>query len=167
MKPAILKIIFVAMIVFGLNGCYTIIWNPDMEFPTESNSDQTTIYYGDAYYGPYYYYYDYPWWLDIVPPAAGPVTVERSENNETSILRNTGGRGTPSRISELQPPSHNAPPANTDKNGSSNNSGSTNTETSIRGSSSNSGTTSSRESSSGSGSTVRNNNGGRSSGGRR
>ena len=165
MKPAILRIIFVTFVLFGLNGCYTIIWSPDMEFPTEDNSDLTTIYYGDAYYGPYYYYYDYPWWLDIVPPVTGPVTTERSGNGETSTLRNTGERGTPPRVPELLPPSRNATPTNTGNTENSNNSGSGNTKSSVRNSSSSSGSSSGRESSSGS--SVRNNNGGRSSGGRK
>jgi hypothetical protein len=168
MKPLMLKIIFISLILFGLNGCYTIIWSPDMEFPTQDNSASTTIYYGDTYYGSYYYFYDYPWWLDIAPPVATPFAGERSDNHETNILRNTGERGTPPRIPDVQPPSRDAPPTNTDNNGNSNNSGSTTTtETSARNSSSSSATTNSRESSSGSGNTVRNNNGGRNAGGRK
>ena len=103
MKTITVKILLFAGLLLGLNGCYTIIWNPDTEFPTENSS--TTIYYGDVYYGGYYYYYDYPWWLDIVPPVAGPVT--RTRDNDIQDIRNTGGRGTPTRVPELQPPTRN------------------------------------------------------------
>lgn len=137
-----------------------------MEFPTQDNSDQTTIYYGISIYGPYYYYYDYPWWLDAVPPATSPVTEDRSGNPEISKLRNTGDRGTPTRFPELQPPTRNRP-ITIDK-GNSNNSGGSSTETTVRSSSSgNSGTNSGSQRSSSSSSNVRNSNGGRSSGGRR
>jgi uncharacterized membrane protein YgcG len=166
MKKLTFTIILIALFTFGFNGCYTIIWTPDSAFPTEDNST-TNIYYGDTYYGDYYYFYDYPWWLDIVPPVAGNVTTPRSDRGDVSKLRNTGERGTPPRTPELQPVSQNAPPADINNTGSSDNSGNKSTETSVRSSSSSSTSSSGRESSSSSGSTVRNNNGGRSSGGRK
>lgn len=166
MKPLLLKIIFITIFILGLNGCYTIIWSPDMEFPTEENYG-STIYYGNAYYGDYYYYYDYPWWLDIVPPVANPVAGPRDENKNIQNIRDTGGRGIPARVPDLQPPSHNAPPASTNTDVNKNNSQSSSTETTVRNTSSGSSSNSGRETSSGNSNNVRNNNGGRSSGGRK
>jgi uncharacterized membrane protein YgcG len=166
MKTLLIKAVFISIITLGLNGCYTIIWSPDMEFPTEENYG-STVYYGDSYYGDYYYYYDYPWWLDIVPPAVTQTAGSRDENNNIQNIRNTDGRGTPTRIPELRPPSHNAPPTTTNADGNRNNSGSSSTETTVRNSSSGSGSNSGRESTSGNSNNVRNNNGGRSSGGRK
>jgi hypothetical protein len=168
MKKLSFQILFTALIIFGLNGCYTIIWSPDTEFPNQDNSDNSTIYYGDTYYGPYFIYYDTPWWYDYTPPK--PVAKTREDNSEINRLRDSdGGRGNPGRVPEVQPPSRNENPSgNNNTNGSSDNSGNKSTETSVRNSSStsSSGNTSGRSNTSGSGS-VRDNNGGRSSGGRR
>ena len=158
MKTITVKILLFAGLLLGLNGCYTIIWSPDTEFPTENSS--TTIYYGDVYYGNYYYYYDYPWWLDIVPPTRDYVNNPRDENKDIQDIRNMDGRGTPARVPELQPPTRNKPTTTTTEKGSSNNTGGSSAESTVRSSSSS-------NSGSGSGNNTRNNNGGRSSGGRR
>lgn len=163
MKKLLIKILFTAFFIFGLSGCYTIIWSPDAEFPTQDNSDNSTIYYGDTYYGDYYYYYDTPWWYDYVPPvSSGPATKTRNDNTDIGRLRDSGdSRGDAGRIPDVQPPSKSEnPPQNTNDKGNTNNTG-TSTETSARNSSS-----SSSGNTGGSGS-VRNNDGGRSSGGRR
>lgn len=167
MKNLLFKIALIAIVTFGFNGCYTIVWIPGSEFPTEDNSS-TSVYYGDAYYGDYYYFYDYPWWWDFTPPVStGFTTGSRDENTNILIPRNSDGRGTPERIPEVQPPSRNAP-TGTGDNGSSGDSGSTSSETRVNNSSSSgSGSSSGRESSSNSGNTTRNNDGGRSSGGRK
>ncbi len=162
MKTITLKIIFITLVMLGLNGCYTVIWSPDSEFPTEDNST-TNIYYGDAYYGDYYYFYDTPWWWDYTPPT---VSRQTRENTGSQSIRDLGRGQEPSRpiVIETAPPSRNADNGDTSTTGNKGNNGSS-TETVRSSSSSNSGS-SGRESSS-SGSTVRNNNGGRSSGGRK
>jgi hypothetical protein len=164
MKTIILKVIFIALVTLGLNGCYTIIWSPDSALPTEDNS-VTNIYYGDSYYGDYYYFYDSPWWWDYSynPPASAVTRPTRDES--TQPIRDLGDRGTPPRTIDTQPPSRDANPPSTGSSGSTTGNNGSTTETTVRSSSSSSSNSSGRESSS-SGS-VRNNNGGRSSGGRK
>ncbi len=163
MKTLILKIVFIALVTLGLNGCYTIIWSPDSEFPTEDNST-TDIYYGNPYYGDYYYFYDTPWWWDY---SYTPVVTKQRENTATGSIRDLG-RGQEPRVPvviETAPPSRNADNGDTGTTGNKGNNSSS-TETTVRSSSSSNSGSSDRQSSS-SGSTVRNNNGGRSSGGRK
>ncbi len=91
MKTIILKVVFITLVTLGLNGCYTIIWSPDSQLPTEDNS-VTNIYYGDNYYGDYYYFYDTPWWWDYSynPPVTGVTRPGRDEG--TQPLRDLGER---------------------------------------------------------------------------
>ncbi len=162
MKTLLLKIAFITLVTIGLNGCYTVIWSPDSEFPTEDNS-VSNIYYGDTYYGDYYYFYDTPWWWDYTPVVSGVARPTR--DGSTQPIREQGGRTPAQRdpIVNTPPPTREINPPSTGNSGNTENKGSS-TET-TRSSSSNSGS-SSRESSS-SGSSVRNNNGGRNSGGRK
>jgi hypothetical protein len=165
MKTIILKVVFITLVTLGLNGCYTIIWSPDSQLPTEDNS-VTNIYYGDNYYGDYYYFYDTPWWWDYSynPPVTGVTRPGRDES--TQPIRELGGRAPVERTPPIlvtPPPSRDANPPSSGNSGSTGNNGSS-AET-VRSSSSSSSNSSGRESSS-SGS-VRNNNGGRSSGGRK
>jgi len=164
MKTLILKIVFAALITLGLNGCYTIIWSPDAELPSEDNST-TNIYYGDTYYGDYYYFYDTPWWWDY---SYNPGITKPVRDAGTQPVRDLGGR-TPSPRDPIltAPPSRDANPPTTGSDGSSTGNNGSSTETTVRGSSSSNSGSSGRENSSGSGNTVRNNNGGRSSGGRK
>lgn len=167
MKKLLFNILFAGLFIFGLNGCYTIIWSPDSEFPNQDNSDNSTVYYGDNYYGDYYYYYGAPWWYDYSPPlVTSPATKTREDNPDIGNLRDNSGRSDGGRILNVQPPSRNI-----------NNSGDNGTGKSTTGSGDSSGTTVRNSSSSGSGNSsrdnssnsnpVRNNNGGRSSGGRK
>lgn len=167
MKKILFNIFLSIIIVFGLSGCYTIIWSPDTEFPNEENSDNSTVYYGDAYYGDYYFWYDVPWWYDYVPPVTQSSN-NADRNTETGRLRDTGnGRSEAGRIIDVQPPSRDQGQSGDSSNkGSSGNSGNTSGNTSTRNSSSDSSSSSGTSNSSGSGST-RNSDGGRSSGGRR
>lgn len=152
MKKILLNIFLAVIFVFGLSGCYTIIWSPDSEFPTQENFDNSSVYYIDNYYGPYYGWYDVPWWLDYVPPSTNP---PHQRDTDTGRIRETdGGRGGSGEVPRVDPPSRNED--------SGNNSG-TNKGTSGN---SNSGSTS-RSSDSGSNNSARNNDGGRNSGGRR
>lgn len=167
MKSLLFRIFFIVFILIGLNGCYTIIWSPDQEFPNQSSSDSTSSYdnaynndsyYGDPYYGDYYYYYDIPWWYEFVPPVVSKnETGTTGNNSDIGRIRDSGdGRSNPDRVPDLQPPSKNEnPTGNNNDKGSSGNSGKTSTDTS------------GRNSSSSSSNTTRNDNGGRSSGGRR
>ena len=95
MKTLILKILFIALITLGFEGCYTIIWSPDSEFPTEDNSSTTSVYYSDPYYGDYYYFYDTPWWWDVTPPAVTRPTREdgRSQPIQKPWRKRTGAQG--------------------------------------------------------------------------
>ena len=164
MKTIILKVIFIALVTLGLNGCYTIIWSPDSALPTQDNS-VTNIYYGDSYYGDYYYFYDTPWWWDYSynPPASAVTRPTRDES--TQPIRDLSDRGTPPRTIDTQPPSRDANPPSTGSSGSTTGNNGSTTETTVRSSSSSSSNSSGRESSSNG--SVRNNNGGRSSGGRK
>lgn len=161
MKKILLSIFLSVITTIGLSGCYTIIWSPDSEFPTQDNSDYTTIYYSPTYYGPYYGWYDVPWWYDYAPPVTVP-TGDRT--HETVRLRDTDGRVDPPRVPDVQPPSRNDP--GTGDNTNKGSSGDTTNKDSGRSSSSDSGNSNGSGNSSSSGST-RNNDGGRSSGGRR
>jgi len=165
MKKLLLQIFFITLFIFGLNGCYTIIWSPDSEFPNQDNSEAVTVYYGDIYYGDYYYFYDIPWWYDYNPPVAtGSDTKNRENNPDIGTLRDTGGRSDPLRVPDVQPPSRdqNSSGNNNDNSSSSSNNTSSNS-SSDRGSSS----SSSGSSGSSGSSTERNSNGERSSGGRK
>ena len=165
MKMILSKILFLVIVAFGLTGCYTIVWSPDSEFPTQENSDNSTIYYGDNYYGDYYYFYDSPWWYDYAPPVSSrPITGSRDENQNIETPRNNDGRGTPTRDIDLRPPAKvTTPPENKD-NGNTNKSGDS-SGSAVRNSSSdsNSGSTNSRQNTSGNSNPVRNNDGGRNS----
>ncbi len=166
MKKLLFKLVLIVIVTLSLTGCYTIVWSPGSEFPTEDNSS-TTVYYDDAYYGDYYFFYDSPWWWDITPPVSSTfLSGPRDENSNIETPRNSGERGTPGRVLDVQPPSRNATQSGTNSNGTSGNSGNTSSETRVNNTSSSS-SDSGRESSSNSGNTVRNNEGGRSSGGRR
>ncbi len=105
---AIKLLAFVALLV-GLQGCYTVIWTPDIDFPTKENSDNTDSYYEEPLYIPYY---DTPWWYTIPPPTTfTPLVKERS--GEVTKLRNGGepDRGTPERPRRPEvPDSPNTPP---------------------------------------------------------
>ena len=164
MKKLLLQIFFITLFIFGLNGCYTIIWSPDSEFPNQDNSEAGAAYYSDYYYGDYYYFYDIPWWYDFIPPATtGSGTTNRDNNPDVGTLRDMSGRSDPSRVPDVQPPSRNDNNSGNNNDNSSSSSNNTSSNNSDRGSSS---SNSGNSGSSGSGS-VRDNNGGRSSGGRK
>jgi len=90
-----MKILFAVILFISFNfaGCYTVLWTPDKEFPSESSYYGGEGYYTDPYYSDPYisYYYEYPWWLSISPPTtSGDRTSERYE--DVQKIRN-GGRG--------------------------------------------------------------------------
>lgn len=92
-----IKLLAFVILLFGLQGCYTVIWTPDIDFPTKENSDDSESYYEEPYYGDYTPYYGLPWWYSVPPTTFTPIGKERS--NEVTKLRNGSepGRGNPER----------------------------------------------------------------------
>lgn len=120
MKRNYTKLLIILLAAFIINGCYTVIWTPDEEFPTESTTNE---YYSETYYGDYYSFYDYPWWLSFVPPSL-PVgsDYKRTDNESTSSTRNEGqGRG---NTDSRDKPGLNTPTRDASNNSSNNNSNS-------------------------------------------
>lgn len=143
-----------------LSGCYTVLWMPEDEFPSESTVND---FYSETYYGDYYSFYDYPWWLRLAPPST-PVGSDyiRTENGTTTSVRNEGqGRGTDNdrKILTTSPPSRDASTNNNSSNTNSNNnkSSNNNNSSSVNSNNNNSNTRSSDNNS------IRNNDGNRNS----
>jgi hypothetical protein len=116
-----LMIIFSALLFFS--GCYTVIWMPEDEFPSEIVYEG---YYSEMYYGDYYSFYNYPWWSgfapSITPNGKGYI---RNENETTMSLRNEGqGRGTDNgrKIPQTDPPRRDVSNDNSSSNSTSSNS---------------------------------------------
>jgi hypothetical protein len=113
-----MKILYAIIFLTGINlvGCYTVLWTPDKEFPTESeyyNNNGYSVsedtysdpYYTDVYYsapnhGGYAYYYETPWWLSLNPPSKNNTKEDpKSERyEEIRQIRNGGGRNTDSTL---------------------------------------------------------------------
>lgn len=160
---SILKILLTGLILFGLQGCYTILWTPEKTI-TEDYEYETVSYYSG--YAPEFY--DTPWW--IYSPVIGyyphhtsdgnKINDERNKDRDLGTIRdNDGGRNPGGRNPEIipTPPPTTSTPGST---GSGSTSGSTNSGSTVR-------TESSGNSSSGSGnrsSDTRNNSGNRNSG---
>lgn len=129
MKRYNLNSILIFSTIFILSGCYTVLWMPDEQFPSEITSNE---YYDETYYGDYYGFYDYPWWLTFAPPSV-PIGSDyiRNESGTTSSVRNEGqGRGTENdkKILTTSPPSRDISNSNnSNKNNSSNNNNSSST----------------------------------------
>lgn len=167
MKNQWSKILMGFIVAIGFSGCYTIVWTPGTDFPTEDNSVNST-YYDNTYYGDYYFFYDSPWWWDFTPPvSSGYTSGSRDGNANIENPRNSGDRGIPNRVPDVQPPSRNADNSGSSGKDNSGNSGSSSSDNNVRSSSSNTSGNTSSSSSSGSGNNTRNSDGGRSSGGRR
>ncbi len=161
MKKHLLGFTLALALLITIPGCYTVIWSPDMNFPTKDNSENTDYGY---YQTPYYYYYDYPWWYSLPSDFYQPY-VEKNRNETTSGMRNNNGErngsgngnlpinyGTPTRSSSTTTGNTSNPPAN--------NSGSSRTNTTTK--SSNDSRSSSNNSTH---EKARNNDGGRNSNG--
>ena len=179
MKRYLINLLVILSLAVIAPGCYTVIWTPDEEFPTERDYEYQG-YYPDNYYGDYYFFYDYPWWLTITPPDyTGSDNPGTERKKETTRTRNTdGGRSTTDRrnpdsgntngnIIQTQSPTRDR---SSDNNNSNNNDSGTTTTSSSNDNSGSSSTETdrSRSSSDNSGSgSSRNNDGGRNSGGKR
>jgi hypothetical protein len=137
MKHLIKLALIVMLIYFG--GCYTVLWSPQEQLPSENN---TQVYYSEPYYGEYNYYYDNPWWITARPlyvtPPEETQSSERSRNatsidgnsNVTSTPRNNNGsRNNPDNngsVIRTATPSRNSNSSDNNpvyKNNTSNNSG--------------------------------------------
>ncbi len=164
MKNIILNLLILTAVGLFLSGCYTVVWSPEDNFPTQSDYEQGYYdgYYGSPFYGDYGYYYNYPWWLNIAPPAVNATSKNRvnTATGEYEIM-----------MAEEEMPQDEGGNVNTlhallVNSGGSDSSGSNtsvNKSSSSSSSSSSSGRNSSSSSSSGS-ENVRNNNGSRNSG---
>ncbi len=138
MKHLIKLVLTIIVISFG--GCYTVLWSPQEQLPSENN---TQVYYSEPYYGEYNYYYDNPWWiierpLYVTPPSetqsserSGATSIDRN-SNVTSTRDNNGSRNTPDNngsVIRTGTPSRNSnssydnPVSKNDSNNNSNNSG--------------------------------------------
>jgi hypothetical protein len=93
-------VVLYLFLTLSFTGCYTVIWTPEKEFPTESSyyesgySYYEDAYYADPYYGGYNYYYEYPWWLSMTPPVTSreETKTERTErSNEVREVRRGSG----------------------------------------------------------------------------
>lgn len=159
MKKSILNSVITISAMLFLSGCYTVLWMPEDKFPSEIATNE---YYSETYYGDYYSFYDYPWWLSLVPPST-PVGNDyiRTKNETTTSIRNEGqGRGTDNgrTIRSTDPPSRDVSNNNSSNNNSnSNNSSNNNNSSSVNSNNNNSSTRSSDNNS------VRNNDGNRNS----
>jgi hypothetical protein len=104
-KIKILAALFALQFLF--TGCYTIVWDPDEQFPTSENLSGDDGFYEEDYYGSYGGYYETPWWITfpvyvVYPNTENPVTPRSSD---TQTLRNSGGgRGTQDRVPSLTNP---------------------------------------------------------------
>lgn len=178
MKTSLKIFLMLLGLSFISTGCYTIVWDPNQEFPDEEsyNYNEEGEFYDYEAYGGYVDYYEAPWWVTPVVYITttnenGDEVVTKVRNNgrdsNTEDFRNSGGRGNNDRTVDLS--NTNTTINNTSSNsGSSSNSSSNNnnTTTTRESSSNNSSTTNSNTRSSGS-SDTRNNSGSRNSGGRK
>lgn len=90
-----LKLIAFGIITFAVQGCYTVIWTPDVAFPTKERSENSDSFYDEPYYGDYYPYYELPWWYSITPPSS---LIIPARDTETKVRNSSSSdRGTPER----------------------------------------------------------------------
>jgi len=89
------KLLAFLTILFTLQGCYTVIWTPDVAFPSKEKSEESDSYYEDVYYSPYY---DTPWWYTVPPPPTFTPLVKERDAQATKLRNGSEpGRGTPER----------------------------------------------------------------------
>lgn len=127
----LLKILSIGLILFGLQGCYTILWTPEEKI---TDQYETTSYY-NGYAADYY---DIPWWINVPVIVGYPgytnsgkesVTKDRTntlDSQSRNIRNNDGGRSP--EIINTPPPTQSTPGSNPPSTGSgsgNNDSGST------------------------------------------
>ena len=154
---------------FLLNGCYTIVWDPREEYPSEETYTESSGFYESDYYGGYVDYYESPWWITtpiyVVYPGGddNPTTKDRNNgrSSDTESIRNSNGRGNNDGDRDIT-----TTPVTTTNSGNSNNSNNGNTTTPKRDSNSEntSSSSSSRDTRSSGSNDTRNSSGSRNSG---
>ncbi len=174
MKTSLKIFAMIFALSFLSTGCYTIVWDPNQEFPDQETyiDDSASDFYDYEDYGGYVDYYESPWWVTPVVYITTTndngdkvVTKVRNDgrNSDTEEIRNSGGRGNTDGTNIITTPTVTKTTDSNSSNSSSDNN------TSTRESSNNNSNNSSNNSntrSSGS-SDTRNNSGSRNSGGRR
>lgn len=76
--------------IFFMQGCYTVIWTPDIPMPEYYETDD--YYYGDNYYVTYY---GYPWWIDVAPAYNTTVVSPERTQHDRNPVRNSNGERNP------------------------------------------------------------------------
>ncbi len=132
MKKYLIKIILIVITVISFSGCYTMLWSPDEQLPSESYNQP---YYSEPYYGEYNYYYDYPWWVRdrhlYIAPTPIPTQSTGGSSAVNSVRNENGSRNTPTNdnrpVIRTETPSRNEHPNDSSnaasKTSSNNNSG--------------------------------------------
>jgi len=177
MKKSLKIFLMLFSLSFISTGCYTIVWEPNQEFPDEetySYNEEGEFYDYEAY-GGYVDYYEAPWWVTPVVYITttnenGDAVVTKVRNNgrdsNTEDFRNSGGRGNNDRTVDLSNTTstiNNTSSSSGSSSNSSSNNNNTTTTTTRESSSNNSGTTTRSSGNS----NTRNNSGSRNSGGRK
>lgn len=113
--------IFTLLIAINMTGCYTVIFSPDMEYPTINNYQDDSYYYPGGE-GPIVIidYYYLPWWVGYEIPV-----ITNRTNDLHDLRTNIGGRNP---VQDIPFPIL-VPTRSGDDNNGSGNSGSTQTNT--------------------------------------
>ncbi len=86
-----MKTIILFLIVFGLTGCYTVLWLPSDEMPKSYSQNE---FYNSQFYGEYYDYYSTPWWvlnpINVYNPSKN-ISTKIERDKKTSNVRNESG----------------------------------------------------------------------------
>jgi len=88
-----LKILLAAGSLLLLQGCYTVIWTPDMDFPTKDTSEANDSFYDGGYYGGYTPYYEVPWWYSYPAVSVKEDILTKVRNAQQQKLREGGNAG--------------------------------------------------------------------------
>lgn len=174
MKPLLKLFVLFFGVSFLFTGCYTIVWDPSQELPSEETYSDDNGFYETEYYGGYGSYYETPWWVGAPTYIMSPGTLidknttkERNSDRTsgTENIRNVDGRGNTDRDAGITTP---VPTTTKSSSGSTSKTTSTTKDSGSDNnrSSNSSNTTSSSSSDSGrssSGSDTRNNSGSRNS----
>jgi len=90
-----IKFLAFGIVTVAIQGCYTVIWTPDVAFPTKGQSDNSESYYDEPYYGEYYPYYEMPWWYSVSPPQRLIIPASERTAQETKTRNGSSSdRGT-------------------------------------------------------------------------
>ncbi|MFA6598454.1 MAG: hypothetical protein WCS69_12070 [Ignavibacteriaceae bacterium] len=93
-----LKLIAFGIMMVAAQGCYTVLWTPDVALPTKDQSENDDSYYDEPYYGDYNPYYERPWWYSIPPPQRLIIPTSERTAQEAKIRNgNSPDRGVPER----------------------------------------------------------------------